>query len=570
MFDFLNVPTQHTYCSEYYNSPFYLTSTQTYEWLNLSPFWTMIYRKVNDFYWLNHYNGNNRISYTTGNSKSKLPIRPVVNIKKFALGDKTTYNLGEEIIYKGQKYNVLYNTNNQQDYVTALKHRPLTKTEMYADLIENNVIQFYSSDECNMADDITNGCTNNYNDSFIKSIIDNWSNENTKSSDLVEIDGYKSRILTKDELMDNLGYAPTYISTDEYIMRTENTPEFVYDSSSPYWIISGNEDKTLSEKVTEYYENTYVNDRLKIRPVINLSKCALGDKECETMVCREGTKPVYEYKVGDIVTINNSRYVVLEDVQKKQKQVQLSALDVLSLEQINNYNKTGYQSEVGEVPYDYNCYTLVGSEMDEWEIINQCSVAYEDSTVKKIVDAWATDTFKEGFIESNLLSEDLLINALKYNKREDCRYNQWGDIYCTNIITTTDDNPSEIKNSNYSSFFANKNIFSLTEVFKYGKDGADYINPYETAHIRPVITVDRCLIDGGCENVEYISGCEDEEGNITPIVPPEDEPENVVEVENTLSLISKVCIFLSVILMICGVAIFLYNYKKTIKERNKI
>ena len=71
-------------------------------------------------------------------------------------------------------------------------------------------IAYYSSDECwstyswygsSISVNGTNvsGCRNDYASSDIKRVVDNWAKD--KLDDLVEIDGYKARILSIDELI---------------------------------------------------------------------------------------------------------------------------------------------------------------------------------------------------------------------------------------------------------------------------------------------------------------------------------------------------------------------------------
>jgi len=48
-------------------------------------------------------------------------------------------------------------------------------------------------------------CINDYNLSDIKKVVDNWTKDNFNSSDLIEVDGYSSRLLNYDEINNNFG-----------------------------------------------------------------------------------------------------------------------------------------------------------------------------------------------------------------------------------------------------------------------------------------------------------------------------------------------------------------------------
>ena len=562
LFSFFEEPYQQSSCTAYhYNSTEYKLNS-TPDWLNTYSFWTMIFNKVGDDHnWLYHYiyKDNGSLYYSTGSLDSKLLIRPVVNIKKSALGSKSTYNIGDEVIYKGSKYNVLYNVDSSLEYVPVLKQNPLTKKEFDPSAITNDLVHYYSSDTCSIIDNATQGCTNNYDSSTVKNIVDKWANDYILSSDLEEIDGYKVRIVTYDELINNLGYTMQNSITDSYLMYSSDTPPFVYDSSSsPYWIISNIEDQNYSNNVFYRVESNHVNDKYKVRPVVFLKKCAFSDIGC---VCDDGKEPVYKkinkyigkYKKGDIVIINNSKYVVLEDVSQSSKNVKLLAVDILNLDQINKYNKSEYKSIDGEVPYNYTCYREASTG-----VLSNCSDSYDDSTVKQIVDNWAKDKFGDNFIESHMLLSSDLINTLKFLETINATSTSNSDTeYFINMIAS-DETLTEFKNSEKSCFALKSDGLQNNSLMLYNSSNSEYyVTPSSLANIRPVITIDKCAIDGGCESIDELIGCKDT-----------DNPKEV-EVENTLSTLSKITIIISMIFIVIGLFLYLYNINK-IKNKNKI
>ena len=209
-------------------------------------------------------------------------------------------------------FHVIKDSGTSQDYVTLLLDTPLTATEVntyggvgtannhvnkyvtsntsasyYQKAYDYNsagYLAFYSSETCGYDSNnnwVTTGCNNNYADSDIKYVVDAWALDKTTSSDLKEIDGYKARMITYDELTDELGYEKASSGT---IMPSSNgdTPNWVWNSgnNAGYWTMSGVADSTdrawyvlgndgglLGSNVSNNYGS--------VRPVINLLKSAI-------------------------------------------------------------------------------------------------------------------------------------------------------------------------------------------------------------------------------------------------------------------------------------------------------
>lgn len=87
---------------------------------------------------------------------------------------------------------------------------------------------------------------------------------------------------------------------------------------------------------------------------------------------------------------------------------------------------------------------------------------------------------------------------------------------------------------------------------------------YEKNAIRPVINLNKCVLDGGCttEEIEFEDGCleDDECFNV------EDEI-SVVDDPSTLNSISKVLLTISLVLIISGSSYIIYYYYNSRKER---
>ena len=221
------------------------------------------------------------------------------------------YNVGDEITYKGMKFYVIAPSDTKQDYVTLLKETPLTVDEVntygvghvnrytYSSVgtayNQNGYggMAYYSSPTCGYptagsSTRVTTGCTNNYDKSEIKYAVDAWSNAKLTQSDLKEVDGYKARLLTHDDLTTNLGYEKTTTGTVPASSNGE-TPSWVYNSDYAYWTMSPRNDSiynvwfvsdwygVLNFDASMYGNHYFVYDISigGVRPVINLKKSAI-------------------------------------------------------------------------------------------------------------------------------------------------------------------------------------------------------------------------------------------------------------------------------------------------------
>ena len=155
-------------------------------------------------------------------------------------------------------------------------------------------VAYYSSETCGYVNGswIYSGCTTDYASSDIKYIVDAWANDKINSSDLVADEtGYSVRLITIEELRNNLGYGSSNNKND-------NVPNWAYLSGYYYyWTMSKND--SVSNNVwyvgydgilgDEYWEKVNsVSDgvggdsmhgsyrSLTIRPVITLKKTALN------------------------------------------------------------------------------------------------------------------------------------------------------------------------------------------------------------------------------------------------------------------------------------------------------
>ena len=210
------------------------------------------------------------------------------------------YSVGDEVTYNNVEYYVIKDSGASESSVTLLKAEPLSVEEvntygtghvnMYVTSDTNasyyqtasNIngyggMAYYSSTSCGY--DSNNewqgsGCTTNYSSSEIKYVVDAWANAKLGEN------GYEeARLITYDELIDNLGYDPTISSAGNPTVN-ENVPSWVYNSSYMYWTMSQNpngasivwrvsNDGDLGGNDVNYRDGA-------VRPVITISKSALS------------------------------------------------------------------------------------------------------------------------------------------------------------------------------------------------------------------------------------------------------------------------------------------------------
>ena len=213
------------------------------------------------------------------------------------------YKIGDEVTYNGINFYVIENSDENSDTVTLLKKEPLTVAEVnkYGGVgTENNHVNkntseskgtayddngyggmaYYSSSTCryNGSYSIDDGCTKDYAKSEVKYVIDAWALDKLKASDLKEDKtGYSARLITGDDLVDNLGY--TFTDGNTYYAPTADvTPSWVHNSKSSFWTMSQWEDST--SYVWYVFGDGFVYGRhvqsiCTVRPVITILKSAI-------------------------------------------------------------------------------------------------------------------------------------------------------------------------------------------------------------------------------------------------------------------------------------------------------
>ena len=201
------------------------------------------------------------------------------------------YGIGDEVEYNGIEFYVIKNSNDDSDSVTMLKKTQLSANEInqYGGVgTENNHVNkytstcvgyayphggmaYYTSETCGYINGELNStdCTSNYEISDVKYVVDAWESNVFNANDLaIDSTGYSARLLTVDELHNDLGYGNKNVAN-------ENVPSWVYSNRSwtlPYY--SGNAGTLILTNGNIIGMRSYEYS-VPVRPVVTLKKSAL-------------------------------------------------------------------------------------------------------------------------------------------------------------------------------------------------------------------------------------------------------------------------------------------------------
>ena len=181
-----------------------------------------------------------------------------------------------------------------------MKETVLTNAELgeYAYNGTYDTMSYYWDDNCHPAaygystsSDSSANCanTNSYATSKVKEMLEGTYINTLGSNKLKEVDGYKIRLITLEELQQNLGISTTMVAT-WYDVDAINTPTWVYqnfgDQSNnvyTYWTMTSSPDSSFrlwcvildGHGSSGNVIGSSVYNNYGVRPVINLLKSAI-------------------------------------------------------------------------------------------------------------------------------------------------------------------------------------------------------------------------------------------------------------------------------------------------------
>ena len=180
------------------------------------------------------------------------------------------YEIGKKVTYNGNDYYVIENSDEESDIVTMLKDEPLTYEEIIKlNLTNISVIEYNEYGVAKYGESI------NYDSSYVKKILDSWKQFAVKDGGIVTL-----RLLTLDDLVNNLGYEYIEEGSSNYYFKTNETPKFVYTYNGVhyYWTMTPEDDSSYIIVVRGdggLNDSEYSSVGELIRPVIEIKKSAL-------------------------------------------------------------------------------------------------------------------------------------------------------------------------------------------------------------------------------------------------------------------------------------------------------
>ena len=181
----------------------------------------------------------------------------------------TAYTVGDEVTYNNVDYYVIKDSGAKESTVTLLKAEPLSYDEVQtysngtgAQTYDNNGyggMQYHSSSSV-------------YSTSYVKTTVDAWKTAKAPASS-------EARLITIDDLKDNLGYVLDTSATSEVYILSSSTPNWVYNSNYYYWTMSPWNDSTSVVWIVgddgSLLSDSVGSTAYAVRPVITISKSVL-------------------------------------------------------------------------------------------------------------------------------------------------------------------------------------------------------------------------------------------------------------------------------------------------------
>ena len=181
----------------------------------------------------------------------------------------TAYTVGNQVSYNNVNYYVIENSDTTQSTVKLLKAEPLTAQEI-SDYKPADAQTYSSNGYTGMQ---YHSSSNAYDGSYIKTTVDAWKAAKAPAAT-------EARLITKNELIDNLGYVLKENATSEEYIPSGSTPSWVYNSNYWYWTMSPYTDSApyvwRVGGSSRLDSGVVGNDGSVVRPVIVLSKSLIS------------------------------------------------------------------------------------------------------------------------------------------------------------------------------------------------------------------------------------------------------------------------------------------------------
>ena len=456
-------------------------------------------------------------------------------------------------------------------------------------------MSYYSSESCygcRMCRPVYYGCTNDYKLSNVKKVVDAWTQDNFNSEDIISLEEeYLSRLIKVSEIAQ---FDSQYDGTS-ILPNPNDIPNWILKLNNYGWTMDGNGREYKYTIESDYLYSSLVHYEGSVRPTIKLKKNSIS----KVSFNEYHNNAIREYKIGDIINYNDTRFYVIKNSSENDSTVTLlkdSPLTKYQLETygegyINNYTNFYNWKNVtpGEIIYDDGLYKVAYLSTDKCSNLTSdfsgCNQNYDVSNVKHIVDNWLLE---------NISVDDIALDEFNYNVRliNDEDLVELG--YINIQANTTEKEYFKAGNDTPSFMLGDNTKGMLTMIPSYIYTGNSYndygitvadngyrfmtasIPNYSIGTVRPVVTLNKKEIAPKITNVEEIEDTvseDDQSNNIEVDIETEvdnsnvneyaaKEVTNVISVPNTLSSKNMLLIIIGGIISGVGIITFIYFKKK--------
>ena len=200
-----------------------------------------------------------------------------------------TYAIGDTVQFAGSNWQVIKAPTAEEDYVTIMKETVLTNSELgsYAYNSTSDTMEYTWTDNCHnnnhgySSSSYSCDNTNGYATSKVKEMLETRYLPTIGADNLKEVDGYKIRLITVDELTSNLGCTSSSCSSSPYASWVHQNFGDQSKNVYAYWTMTPHPDYSSRVWCVDSYGqvydlNVFNYDGRGVRPVINLLKANIS------------------------------------------------------------------------------------------------------------------------------------------------------------------------------------------------------------------------------------------------------------------------------------------------------
>ena len=294
-----------------------------------------------------------------------------------------------------------------------------------------------------------------------------------------------------------------------------------------------------------------------------------------------------QYKIGDTVKYNDIDFYVIKDSSREEDIVTLLKAEPLTVDEVNRYGKghintnvTIYENSLyyhkapirNEYGIDYVYGSIAYFSSDtcgydsngNWEE-SGCTIDYDKSDVKYVIDSWVNNNFKiDDIKETRLIKLNDLVDNFGF---------EYSYISPTVINYKINNNSSWIYDCAYwtmsPNYDSDNHLWVVSSGFMFS---IEINNKYSGgSNVRPVVVLYKSAIDNGFISDDNI---DDKSNKIIDnginLNEEKQEIKETIKVPNTLKSISGLIILIGMVLVCIGINIFIIVKNRNGRKKERI